>query len=113
MAPSKPTIRDMRPPGSSPISKGEAYRQYPCMLLDVEVSYGDLISEADDGSHPVPDRESAKDQPWCYCPLVFVFRRVRAVYPMGVTELDFGPEVEFGYTRSEEHTSELQSLAYL
>src|SRR5947209_18676994 len=83
----------MRPPGSSPISKGEAYRQYPCMLLDVEVSYGDLISEADDGSHPVPDRESAKDQPWRYCPLVFVFCRGRAVYPMGVTELDFGPEV--------------------
>src|SRR3989442_174442 len=94
MVPSKLTIRvHMRPPGSSPISKGEAYRQYPCMVLGTEGGDGGLIPQANDGSDSVPDREPANDQPLCYCPSVFVFRRVRAVYPMGVTELDFGPEV--------------------
>src|SRR5438132_4733617 len=63
------------------------------MLLGTEGSDGELIAEADNGSHPVPDRESTKDQPWRYCPLVFVLRRSRTVYPMGIAELDLGPEI--------------------
>src|SRR5207249_732399 len=73
--------------------KGKADCQLPCMILVTEVGDGELIAEADNGSHPVPDRESAKDQSRCHGPLVFVFCRSRAVYPMGVAELDLGPEI--------------------
>src|SRR5438876_8345617 len=63
------------------------------MILVTEVGDGGLIAEADDGSDPFPDRNSAKNQSCCHGPLIFVFRRSRAIYPMGVAELDLGPEI--------------------